>query len=560
MVFLPRTKVRVLLLLIALALSLDASQQLMAREDFTGFGWVPPVVDTVVGAASAFGEFAADGIAKLGDLTKGAVIPPFGSAGIDGLGGSVVDFIPGLPAPSPQFPKLLPEISPQTPFTPEGQDDPETPKPAALPNLNTGCDQLPIGAPDDCDPRKSYIVYALSCADEMRNEALTGTFTTQYQMDPDEICRDDDCGIIFWVVRLSEDEVAEVRAMPGVRDMALNGPTVSGGVPRPRGSTSVLRSEKRADEVIGEQSWHDLAFISTPPGAAIAGEYFSFANGGDGVEVYVVDSGAVATSPEFQGKITKWLYSNHVIKAKIDRDGHGTCVASKVAGHTYGVAKGTSLRICKVSDWIDSFLKGLELIRNDLKERSTASESVVGYTVIMISSIWYNDRGPNEEQLIRSLRELITTYQAVVVMAAGNIIDKGDPAVITPRTWPVAAYYEDLPIILVGAVGQTGLSGYYSKTGEDVAIFAPGSVRCADASGNDATENVGTSFAAAEVAGLVAYLLPIVPSLRKSDNIPLAVLNYLKSKASYARTPSSVRSIWNRLYPDQGPPLYGWVP
>ncbi|MCJ1424804.1 Suppressor of the cold-sensitive snRNP biogenesis mutant brr1-1 [Sticta canariensis] len=563
MVFLPRTNVGVLLLFISLALSLDASQQLMGRdEDFTGLGWVPTVVDGIEGAASAFGDFAAESAAQLGELTKGAVIPSLGSAGIDGLGGSVVDFIPGLPAPSfptlPESPDLLPKIPPTMPPSPETPDDPETPKPASLPSLNTGCDQLPIGAPDDCDPRKSYIIYASSCGDEMGNEALTATFTTQYQLNPDEIGRDDDCGIIFWVARLSENKVAEVRATPGVRDIVLNGPTVFGGVPRPRGSTSVLSLEKRGDEVIGEQSWYDLGFISTPPGAAVVGEYLYFASGGDGVEVYVVDSGAAATSPEFDDKITKWLYSNRVLKSKTDEIGHGTCVASKVAGYIYGVAKGTSLRICKIASWIDSFLKSLLLILNDLKKRSAAGPSVAGHTVIMISTQWYWERGPNEEAAIRSLRKLITEYQAVVVMAAGNDHDGGEP-LITRGTWPAAAYYEDLPIIIVGAVDLKGVIEPWSKTDASVAIYAPGSVRCASASGIGAADFEGTSFSAAEVAGLAAYLLPIVPSLRNSENIPRAVLDYLTTKASYARTGASVRSIWNRLYPDRGPPLYGWV-
>lgn len=563
MVFLPRTKVGVLLLFISLALSLDASQQLMARDDdFTGLGWVPPVVDAVGGAASAFGDFASDSIAQLGDLTKGLVIPTLGSSGLDTLGGSVTDFIPGLPAPSlptlPQSPDLLPE-TPTTPPNPESPDDPETPNPATPPSLNTGCDQLPIGAPDDCDPRKSYIIYASSCADEMGNEALTGTFTTQYQLNPDEIGRDDDCGIIFWVVRLSDDEVAEVRATPGVRDMVLNGPTVFSGVLRPRGSTSALSIEKRSDEVIGEQSWYDLAFISTPPGAAIGEEYFSFASGGDGVEVYVVDSGAPATSPEFEDKITTWMYSNGVLRSKTDEIGHGSCVASKVAGYIYGVAKGAPLRICKTAAWVDSFLKSLLLILNDLRRRSTAGQSVAGHTVIMVSTQWYWSRGPNEEEVIRSLRKLITNYQAVIVMAAGNN-EGGDEPLITRQTWPVAAYYENLPIIVVGAVDLKGIIYPWSKIDPIVAIYAPGSVRCADASGNGEADLQGTSFAAAEVAGLAAYLLPIVPSLRNSENIPRAVLDYLTTKASYVRNGASLRSIWNRLYPDYDPPLYGWVP
>ena len=567
MVFLPRTEVGMFLFSISLALSLDASQQLMVRDDFTGLGWLPPAVDAVEGAASVIGDFAADGVAKLGDLTKGTVFPSLGSAGIDESGGSVVDFIPGRLVPSPptlpQFPNLLPGIPPTTPPAPEAQDDPGTPRSAALPSLNNiGCDQLPIGAPDDCDPRKSYIVYASSCADEVGNEALTGTFTTQYQLNPDEIGRDDDCGIIFWVMRLSEDEVAEVRATPKVRDMVLNVPTVSGGVPRPRGPKSLLSLEKRADEVIREQSWYDLAFISTPPGAAIGGEYFSFPSGGDGVDVYVMDTGAAATIPDIEGKINGWLYSSKAIRTETDDsiNGHGTCVASKVAGHIYGVAKGTSLRICKYVESVDSFLRGVLLILNDLKERTFQGERVKGHTVVVMTAIWYQGLTSNEIELIQSLRKLMTKYQAVVVMAAGNINNADDPAVITGQTWPVAAYKHGLPIIIVGAVDLLGISESYSRTGTGVVIYAPGRVHCAHASGIGEAEHKGTSFAAAEVAGLAAYLLPIVPSLRGSEDIPLAVFDYISEKASYARGSSSERSIWNRLYPDHDPPLYGWVP
>ena len=566
MLFLPRTEVGVLLFFLSLALSQDASQQLMARDELPALGWIPPVVDTLEGAASGFGAFASDGLAQLSELTKGVITPSSGSAGLDGLGSPVVDFLPSLPAPSlpalPPSPNLLPEIPPTTPPIPEAPDDPGAPKPAALPSLNTGCDQLPVGAPDDCDPRKSYIVYASSCTDEIGNEALTGTFTTQYQLNPDEIGRDDDCGIIFWVMRLSEDEAAKVRATPRVRDMVLNGPTVSAGVARPRGSTSVRSVEKRADEVVGEQSWYDLAFISTPPGAAVSEEYLSFASGGDGVDVYVMENGAASLNPEFDDKIKGWLYSNGVVPTPTDDNisGHGTCVASKVAGYIYGVAKATSLRICKCILQIDSFLRGLLLISNDLKKRSDNGESVRGHTVIMMTTTWLSDRTSNEQQLIKSLQKLMTKYQAVVVMASGNLVFDDDPAEITPETWPVAAYNDGLPIIIVGAVDLQGNGESYSRAGAGVNIYAPGEVHCAHGSDTDGIVQTGTSFAAAEVAGLVAYLLPIVPSLRGSDNIPREVLEYLKTKASYARATSSVRSVWNRLYPDREPPLHGWVP
>ena len=44
----------------------------------------------------------------------------------------------------------------------------------------------------------------------------------------------------------------------------------------------------------------------------------------------------------------RWLYIPGEPRIQGDEDGHGTCVASKVIGPTYGVAKGANIVVVKV--------------------------------------------------------------------------------------------------------------------------------------------------------------------------------------------------------------------
>jgi len=76
----------------------------------------------------------------------------------------------------------------------------------------------------------------------------------------------------------------------------------------------------------------------------------------------------------------RWLFLPNGPQNQGDEDGHGTCVASKVTGQTYGVAKRANLVIVKLpgrtitmSQWIAAFA----VVAGDISLRNLEGRSVV---------------------------------------------------------------------------------------------------------------------------------------------------------------------------------------
>lgn len=98
-------------------------------------------------------------------------------------------------------------------------------------------------------------------------------------------------------------------------------------------------------------------------------------------------------------------------------------------------------------------------------------------------------------------------------------------------------------LIVVGAVYTDGTATEFSQGGPLVTVCAPAAVKagprihgisCADSCGAGKNVKPGTSFAAPQVAGLVAYFKSTVPSLLVPGQVPRRVKNYIVSKA-YSR-------------------------
>ncbi|MFD3759924.1 S8 family serine peptidase [Streptomyces sp. NPDC058622] len=70
---------------------------------------------------------------------------------------------------------------------------------------------------------------------------------------------------------------------------------------------------------------------------------------GEGVTVYVLDTGIDTTHREFEGRAT-WLGNVTGDGNKRDCNGRGTHLAGTVGAKSYGVAKKASLRAVKVAD------------------------------------------------------------------------------------------------------------------------------------------------------------------------------------------------------------------
>ena len=86
-----------------------------------------------------------------------------------------------------------------------------------------------------------------------------------------------------------------------------------------------------------------LRRISDPDG--LAPDYDPCGADGSGVTVVVLDSGITPDHTEFEGRIVEALNFNPNVDSAVDQFGHGTHVASTIAGATIGVAPTRSIGI-----------------------------------------------------------------------------------------------------------------------------------------------------------------------------------------------------------------------
>ena len=98
----------------------------------------------------------------------------------------------------------------------------------------------------------------------------------------------------------------------------------------------------------------------------------SYVNGGTGagVNVYVMDTGILATHADFGGRVTVGFSSIDDGRGSSDCNGHGTHVAGVVGGLLFGVAKSSTLVPVRVLDCngagsISTVLAGLDWVLDD---------------------------------------------------------------------------------------------------------------------------------------------------------------------------------------------------
>lgn len=95
----------------------------------------------------------------------------------------------------------------------------------------------------------------------------------------------------------------------------------------------------------------------------------------------MIDTGANLTNPELSSDIIRrWIYAYNCVPRESDNhpEGHGLCVASKIAGVESGVAKKVSLVIVKATIDLSSTLDAYVKILNDLRRRQMEGEKIAG--------------------------------------------------------------------------------------------------------------------------------------------------------------------------------------
>jgi serine protease len=245
---------------------------------------------------------------------------------------------------------------------------------------------------------------------------------------------------------------------------------------------------------------------------ALNSQYQYNANGA-GQTVYVLDSGLDLTNPyvavQFGGRASFFWDVNGGDGA--DCNGHGTQVASAIAGNTHGVAKGAKLVIAKITKgcsaesdtatWATAFnWLAANAPRGTIVNLSydIRLKDPLGYTFCGdAASVAYN---LGISKAVEDAMAAAYNKGVIMVVAAGD--DGCNTAYYTPTRKPHA--------FVVGATGSSRLNmgqdakPSWSRTGTNISTFAPGlNVNLLNFNGQP-TVNSGTSFSAPYVAGLFA--------------------------------------------------------
>jgi subtilisin family serine protease len=209
---------------------------------------------------------------------------------------------------------------------------------------------------------------------------------------------------------------------------------------------------------------------------------------GQGVNVYVIDTGILTTHPDFEGRAI--FLSNHVPDGNtVDCNGHGTHVAGTVMSMTYGVAKKATayaIRVlgCSGSGSTVGLISGINSAISHA--HGSGKPSIINMSL-----------GSGSSEAVKAAVKAATDAGIHVVAAAGN--DDIDACFISPANAPSA--------ITVMSSDPIDRFSFFSNYGACTDLIAPGAGIVSTWLNNGVNLLSGTSMAAPHVAGVAALLL-----------------------------------------------------
>ncbi|MBT1096240.1 S8 family peptidase [Streptomyces sp. Tu102] len=220
----------------------------------------------------------------------------------------------------------------------------------------------------------------------------------------------------------------------------------------------------------------------------LSGTYTYPDSAGSGVTAYVIDTGVRITHQQISGRAAYGYDAVDGDTTASDGNGHGTHVATTIAGSTYGVAKKAKIVAVRVLDNSGSgttagVIAGIDWVTANHSGPSVANMSLGGGASTTLDTAVRNSIASG------------VTY----AVAAGN--SSANASSYSPARVTEA--------ITVGATTSSDARASYSNYGSVLDIFAPGSSITAGWYTSDTATNTisGTSMATPHVAGAAAVYL-----------------------------------------------------
>ncbi|KAK6359877.1 Suppressor of the cold-sensitive snRNP biogenesis mutant brr1-1 [Orbilia brochopaga] len=231
-------------------------------------------------------------------------------------------------------------------------------------------------------------------------------------------------------------------------------------------------------------------------------KYLYSAEGGEGVNAYVIDTGTNYEHTDFEGR-AKWGKTIPANDADVDGNGHGTHCSGTIAGKKYGVAKKANIIAVKVlksngSGTMSDVVKGVEWAVTD--HVNTCKKPPKGFKGSVANMSLGGGKSPTLDLAVNAAVKNGVHF----AVAAGN--DNADACNYSPAAAEQA--------VTVGASTLGDDRAYFSNHGKCVDIFAPGlNIQSTWIGSKYAVNTIsGTSMASPHIAGLLAYFVSLQPA------------------------------------------------
>ncbi|GHG29128.1 S8 family peptidase [Streptomyces zaomyceticus] len=257
----------------------------------------------------------------------------------------------------------------------------------------------------------------------------------------------------------------------------------------------------------------------------LSGTYTYPDSAGGGVTAYVIDTGVRISHSQLAGRAVNGYDAVEGDTVAQDGNGHGTHVATTIAGTTYGVAKSARIVAVRVLDNNGSgttagVIAGIDWV---------TSHHTAGAPAVANLSLGGGASTALDNAVKNSIADGVT-----YAVAAGN--SGVNASSTSPARVPAA--------ITVGATSNTDAKASWSNFGSVLDIFAPGvSITAGWNTSDTATSTIsGTSMATPHVAGAAAIYLAGHPSAT-----PAQVATALVNGATTGKVTSPGSGSPNRL-------------